>query len=205
MRSTRSNSVSALALATLLLIVLATPATAQNLLSNPDFDVNDLDWYHDTSSGQQWSADDADQCANSGSLTAMSVTTSPDFQAFSTRPTDCVAVTPGETLYASLRYRVGAQFLRVYFTYCSDAGCSSCGTFSPFIDFGPTSASWVEVGGASTIPASSVAAVYLTIDAALASATPFSVDLDRVYLGRIDWIASDDFELGSLCRWSVHP
>lgn len=203
MRCARPSRATTLLPALLLLALTAAPGRAQNLVSNPDFDADDLLWYHDTSTDQQWSAVDADLCVDSGSLTAGSVETSPDFQGFSTRPTDCIAVSPDETLYASLRFRSGAFFTRLYFTYCADVGCSNCGTFGPIFAFASASATWATLAGSDTIPASGVAAIYLTIDGALSSPDPFTVDLDRVYVGRIDRVFEDDFELGAPCRWST--
>jgi hypothetical protein len=203
MRCARLSRASILLPTLLLLALTAAPGRAQNLVSNPDFDADDLLWYHDTSTGQQWSAVDADLCVDSGSLTAGSVETSPDFNHFSTRPTDCVAVNPNETLYAALRYRTDASVIRLYFTHCADVDCFNCGSFGPYFAFANASVPWVALGGSDTIPASGVAAVYLSINASLGSASPFTIDLDRVYLGRIDRVFEDDFELGAPCRWSV--
>lgn len=203
MRCARPSRAPTLLPALLLLALAAAPGRAQNLVSNPDFDADDSLWYHDTSTDQQWSAVDADLCADSGSLTSGSVETTPGFNHFGTRPMDCVAVNPNETLYAALRYRTDASVIRLYFTHCADVDCSNCGSFGPYFAFAGASATWVALGGSDTIPASGVAAVYLSISASLGSASPFTIDLDRVYLGRDDRVFGDDFELGAPCRWSL--
>lgn len=177
------------------------PLAAQNLITNPDFDVDDLNWFHDTSDNQHLGTADADACPDSGSLTANGVNTSPNFYYFLIRPLDCIPVTAGETLHASLRYRFsGSSFVRLYYSQCVDASCTNCTTFSGFVDTEMASAAWAPLEGTWSVPSSGVAAVWLTLDAF--SAAPFTIDLDRVYVGRIARISSDGFEGGTTCRWS---
>lgn len=180
-------------------------ATAQNLIGNPELDSDDSGWYHDTSLSQQWDSEDSDLCSDSGSLTAMALTTSPEFQAYSTRPMDCVAVSADEIVHLSIRVRLDASdvIARIYLTYCADSGCVNCGSFSPYLDYDtPSAGVWTTLAASHAIPSAGVAAVYFTINASEAAATPFTIDLDRAYLGRTDFVYQDDFEIGEACRWS---
>jgi hypothetical protein len=173
---------------------------AQNLISNPDFDVDVLQWFHDTSVNQLWSSDDADTCPLSGSLSADSVETTPGFFHFSTRAMDLIPVSPGEEIFVQLDYRSDAALTRLYLTYCSDPGGTTCVTFSPYLAFAGPTASWTTLSGSQVIPAG-VGAVFFSTNASSGTAA-FAIELDRAYLGRSARILSDDLEGGSVCRWS---
>jgi len=177
----------------------ATTLPAQNLLTNPELDENIDHWYFDTHGGQDWTSDDSDGCPFSGTLEAEALETTPGFWGFSTRPMDQVAVTPGETVHAAIRFRApGAFFGRLYLTYCASE--FNCGSFSAFLDFASGSADWVTLEGSDLIPAG-IQFVFLTIDATSATAS-FEIDVDRAYLGRQPRIFNDSFEATTPCRWS---
>jgi hypothetical protein len=188
------------ALAVLVLLFVATSSSAQNLVTNPEFDTSISNWFSDTNAGQVWVDDDADGCSSSGLLNGISANTSPNFWAFSTRPMDQIPVTAGETVYVSISFRSpGATFGRLYLGYCADE--ANCGTSSALLDFAAGSLAWLTLEASDVIPAG-VTFAFLTVDA-ISGTGSFAIDLDSAYFGREPRIFHDSFELGEACRWNV--
>ncbi len=191
---------SSLALTVLVLLFAAAPGPAQNLITNPELDSSISDWYSDTNAGQAWLNEDADLCPFSGLLAGISAQTSANFWAFSTRPTDQIPVTAGETVYASIRFRSpGATFGRLYLVYCTDS--ANCGSSSAILDFAAGSLAWLTLEASDVIPAG-VAFVFLAVDATSGTGS-FAIDVDSAYFGRQALIFNDSFEQSEACHWEV--
>lgn len=201
---------SKLRLCLFLLTATATVAprvSAQNLLSNGDFDsgagLTDWTW----GPGGAVVGVDSGSCALSGSADASSGAT-PSGQFFAMYSTQCVAVDPiaTPTLHVGALYRTTAPvFARLHLQSFTD---SACATFEGyyFAAAAPSSASWTGLGGTVTFgPNTHSFVVAADFNPTAAGAQPFTGSFDRFYVGELPQIFVDGFEpeSGSACHWSA--
>jgi len=176
----------------------AAPAAGQNLISNGDFNVgvNSEGWtvWYASSTGN--GSFDADLCIGSGTLyAARGGLTSVEMHADG----DCIPVEQGETLYPSVRYNTQATNFRIWMDRFWDSSCDQLRVSSTYPNgFGPTSG-WASAAQPFLIGANTGAVkLFFIAD----SNAPFTVEIDRVYIGRSPRIFADDLEGVSSCRWS---
>jgi hypothetical protein len=186
--------------ALVLALALATaPLAAQNRIGNPEFDASIDGWFFDFSAAMTWIEEDVDDCAASGALEGISGEASPSSWLFMTRAMDLVEVTPGETVYLSVRFlSPGALTGSIFLTYCVDP--FNCGSSSPFLDSATGALEWVTLEASHEIP-EGVAIVLFGVSASSPTGS-FAIDLDSAYLGLAERIFAESFEPGEICRWS---
>lgn len=182
------------------------PSAAQNVLLNPDFDVDVAGWQAVLGTIDLDPMDeDADACpeSSSGRLVAASQP-GPEFLGVVQATDSCLDVTPLQEIWidATLWLR-SAEFVAVGLTvleYTDDA----CTTF---LDPPVQTAIELSVGAApeaehlSVTTSVGVESVGLQIETG--ALVPNALLLDRLYLGVAERIFADDFEGGSTCRWSA--
>jgi hypothetical protein len=194
------RSAASLVAVTVLSLAGASATSAQNLLTNPEFDgygtsglPNDPfpQW---NSTGAVAAGEDADGCPNSDSHRQ-----EPNSVPGGGIAADCVQTTPGETLYLEVTYRSTAP-VDLGLLQASDATCTtfSIGPAPPPPSI-PPSGDWTTVRLQTTVAASRFSVFFrLRADAD----APYVVEFDRAYLGREERVFADDFDGGSFCRWS---
>jgi hypothetical protein len=182
----------------------ATLLPAQNLLVNPDFDVDASSWELAMSDGTgqaSWVAGtDASSCAGSGSLRVDASFAETGLAAVSS--SQCVPTTPGTLLAvrASVRHdAVCAVWLGV--TKYFDSECQNVFEGVGFAQ-APDGDGFVRVEGAVYVE-SGIVAMRPEIDSYCALDGSTSIALDELYFGPPSWIFSDGFEIGETCRWST--
>ncbi|MEO7794568.1 MAG: hypothetical protein ABIV06_07315 [Thermoanaerobaculia bacterium] len=174
------------------------PLAGQNLISNGDFNVgvNSEGWIVHYASSTGNGSFDADLCIGSGTLFATrGGLSSVEMHADG----DCIPVAQGETLYPAVLYNTPATNFRIWLDQFWDASCSQLRVSSTYPDgFGPTSG-WATAAQPFPIgPDTGAVKLFFTADAS----SPFTVEIDRVYIGRSPRIFADDLEGVSSCRWS---
>lgn len=106
--------------------LLAARALAQNtLVANPEFDagVGISNWFIATSlQVSSWSLDDADDCAGSGSYSALALEQSESASLAIAVPNDCLDVQPDAQLFLQVTYRSAMPLYLYLFLYPS-ASC----------------------------------------------------------------------------------
>jgi hypothetical protein len=175
-------------------------AAQENLLStNPEFDDGLAGW---TTGAAQTSAaaGDADGCPQSFSFHGSA--TGPDSPS-SVRivSPDCIPVQQGDLLEIEVRYRAEAPVhlepLLFGGTACSASFIAELGPALPAVGEWTVGRRTFEVQPANATGVR--LAVIAQIDPGPVS---FMLDVDRAYLGRRPRLFADDFEGGSICRWT---
>ncbi|HEV8629038.1 MAG TPA: hypothetical protein VGV61_01890 [Thermoanaerobaculia bacterium] len=190
-------------LSLLALIALLAPGAAQaagtNGLQNPDFDADLSHWSFDVTTGTgtfagPGQAQDANGCPNSGSVSIAGVSVGASFVA---AVIQCVP-NPGGLLTAKFRAKVvSGTNVRGNFLFND---CSTLLSHGGGSDVPLASTGWTDVvhegftGGGSTSEQVSFVAV--------SSSGPFTVLIDRAFVGRFKELFADGFEIGSTCRWN---
>lgn len=156
-----------------LLLLVAAPAGAQNLVRNPGFDVNTASWSIFTSNDSTggFSTNDASGSASSGSMTLLQPSSNSNV-AF-----QCVEVSPSMPWAASVATEIfgggGASFL---LQWSDTPDCGNGGEELLVADEeGPIS--WTTIGGMGVSPADAVSALVLLRTGSAGSATFFFDDV----------------------------
>ncbi|MGE0639342.1 MAG: hypothetical protein AB7G12_06050 [Thermoanaerobaculia bacterium] len=185
----------------------ASGSSAQNLLSNPAFDVGQGTdgWIVETGS-VQLVADQA-HCTTSQALEGTSGVSGGGNQFFFFETIGCIAIDSAvhPTIFLGGDYRTTANvYSRIYLTLFNDSGCQGGASFTPTVA-GPSSPIWTRILGEVNLP-NGVQGVRFSVDNIIAQIgePQFTVEWDRLYLGFDGEIYSDSFEFesGSNCRWS---
>lgn len=194
------------AIATALAVGPGTPAQAQNILQNPDFDVNVLGgWNSMNACPFLRVAQDSDLCAGGGSAQITSVPGGNDQVADLGQ---CRPVTPGMSTRGRGRMRIGSGTGvtgAVAFDFYTDATCQNnilgAGTFTTHTPL--DAVLWTEILTAVIVSPGNAGSVRFFVQGVKTnSATPMSIQLDRTYFGSSTQIFEEDMEVGSTCRWS---
>lgn len=176
---------------------LGAPLAGQNLIGNGDFDVgvNSQGWHVLYAASTGNGSFDADLCIGSGTLFA----TRGGIASVEMHADDCIPVVQGETLYAEAQYNTPATNFRIWLDQFWDSDCTQLRVSSTYPNgFGPTSG-WASAAQSFPIGADTGAIkLFFTADAS----TPFTVEIDRVYIGRSPRVFADDLEGMSSCRWT---
>jgi len=185
-----------------LVICAGSPAVAQNLLANPDFDTGVAGW--DTFAA--WSDEDWLSSASSGSATRIN-----DAVSISGLPLAAQCI---ELPTAAPRYRLSGWMLNpagqtapgygnLYLTFHSAAACDDSALIDGFdAPSVQQTGVWEGVGVIVTTPSGSVSA---RVGSTVQTLGPglLQVYLDHVIFEVWDPIFSDDFESGGLSNWLV--
>lgn len=187
--------------------LLAARALAQNtIVANPEFDagVGISDWFVAKSLQiSSWSLDDADDCAGSGSYSALALEQSESASLAIAVPNDCLDVQPDAQLFLQVTYRSAMPLYLYLFLYPS-AGCQGARFTEDVLTAHPASAVWTTVESVTTLPVGDpVASVRFVAVSQDDLGSSFSTSFDRPYLGLSERIFGDDFDAGSTCRWSA--
>lgn len=184
----------------------ATVAMAQNVVGNGEF--NNLDetdgWTPVFASEWTYAPNDANGCdLSGGGYGASTPIADPDrpryFQVLSP---GCLSLSPGQAMYVDFQYWAPVEVVRTLLLMYSSSDCTT-GQGGFYFWFLAGTAEWTRASlpFTNSINASSVR---LAFDAWNSTTSDFSLVFDRVYLGAVDRIFSDDFEGGSsACRWSA--
>ena len=187
----------------------ASAATAQNLLTNPEFDgfgtsgsTSDPFPGWDSRIVVPTAGEDVDACPDSDSHRQDSDSQSTGAIA-NPDPNDCVLVDPEETLHIEVAYRSSTPF-EVRLLQSPNEDCTETPIPIPLPppDI-PASADWTTVRLQRTL-APTTHSVVLWLRGA--GDGPYFLQLDRVYLGRAERIFADDFDGdagGTFCRWDA--
>ena len=202
------NAVLLLPLVLLAPFATARGAEAQNLLTNPDFDVPDglATWQEQT--GSVSLGTDSGTCATSSAVDATSGLSGGGSQYFFMTSTQCIPVDPATNpaLHLAGMYTATADvYARIYLQFFSDTGCSTPIGFSATL-VGGTSVAWNRIADTVAIDANA-GSVLVLVDGNPANLgePQFTMRWDRFYLGVEPQIFRDDFEFesGSACHWSA--
>lgn len=194
------------------LVLLATAASAQNLLSNAEFDAGDqiTHWTPDDPSRVSWvSDDDPDGChlsgGNSGSL---QVQGGPDYGGIGVTlwADDCLNIQAGQWVHVEFTSRAvptGTESVANVFATFLQEGCSGEATVtSDWVDDsgsgGQVPDSWSTLRGHGVFPTD-----VRSIRVGFVTATNQTIRFDRVYAGLAQRVFADDLDAGTFCRWDT--
>lgn len=199
MTSHRLLGAGALALA--LLLSISVPATAQNLVGNPDFDANvhAAGWSFLDGLSVSWLSGDRNVCPASGKLEVVGVSTlSPEGGNYAGAAwSDCIPVPGGATsLWLAFDWSdnnlVRAGVVKFPDSGCADAPALSVSSVGGNFGLWNHFESAIDVTGSQSI----------RVDVGFSGAAFDSLSFDRVYLGVARRSFADDFDGGATCRWS---
>lgn len=186
-------------LASLLAALGTLSAEAQNLLANPEFDVDGSSWSYTTGSFTEMT-DDADGCANSYALESFYGSGTAEYEV---NLGQCVTVTPGAPIVGRARLATlfGNADCYVAIRFFSDNPCTSAvagGGAPPLAGVGSP---WVVLSSAEfTVPGNaSGAKLEIWCGATFAG---FYLLTDRAYLGSPAEVFRENHEIGETCRWT---
>lgn len=183
---------------------------SENLLFNPEFADPLLysGWTIYFGTALDWTGQDSDGCAGSGSGQLSSATTDVGTQwaeAGQCQPIDPSTWTTGAhagfsyfSFDAALAY---AQYFYYSDTTCGQGGGSYLGLSS---NQGFTGPGWHRVAISAFSFPSTTQSVLVAVGAEAYQATPMELLFDRSYFGHVPVVFTDDFETtGGVCRWSA--
>jgi hypothetical protein len=178
-------------------VASASSVRGQNLLSNPDFNDSFAGWTATGGTAMGTSTSDADACPESLSLQLGSVL----FMGFHVTEAEADACVPvdNDTLYLRMSYLSTGQVNGVR-RHCYDN--SSCnGGFMGTADvlLGGPAADFIEISGSAVMPQGCYGVKFRVFSFHSAQAHPLLAD--RLFVGRVPRLFSDDFEGGNFCRW----
>lgn len=181
------------------------PASAQNLLANPELDADASGW--NLPYGGAWDGtEDANGCdaASPGSGAARTTSASIFGTSYSGfEPTACFEVAPGEAYFTSIAY-LSPVAGDVFLTFYPEPACAGAPEVLTFGSALSPTAFWSTYSEGFTVPAgkASLKFGWATVDVLNST---YEGLWDRAYLGEADRVFADDFETGGPCRWVVSP
>jgi len=180
------------------LVGIASWAEAQpaNRLLNPEFDDVLAPW---VSSGGL-AAVDADDCPGSGSA---NVPFSLPF--LNSYVAQCVEVSAGETLHASMRALSSRALVAGLFRFVFQSGPGCTGDELETIDseLTPLDTTWIRFHGSAVVPAGAASVGVLVSFGSVLSSAQANIWADRAWLGSQPLLFFDGFENNATCRWSA--
>ena len=192
-----------------LTLLIPMPLMAQNVLLNPGFDTDILNWDNIYSGMAVWDSRDANDSALSGSAV---VTNELGNGGSNGILSQCFDVSEGAVInYSAKVYQPSGQtgegygHLRIRFY--SEPACQSYLSSGNTSSNDPTFDTWIAVSGSDTAIASSASVrVYLAVVGTISNEN-FSVHFDDVVMTIVnDLLFADDFEDGTTDAWtSVVP
>ncbi len=194
-------------------LVPAPLGAGENVLTNPEFDVTQMEagWTIYFGSLLDWTGEDSNACPGSGAARIASSTTDVGTQwaeVGQCQPIDAAAWTSG--FHASFSYKSYEELSLAFanYFYYSDTGCGAFGGSYLGADgaSGPVGPGWHQVE--ITLPALPALAqsVLVAVGAEANQLTRMELSFDRAYFGKRPVIFTDDFEaVESTCRWTTVP
>ena len=190
-----------IAFAVLGAVAWSSGATAQNLVTNGDFDSGIGSWTRILGTSFSWSGLDEAGCAGSGSADDTAANTGATFDAAISQ---CVAISGGGTLSARVRYQQPGT-LTLRFDFTSAANCAT-GQLTTVTATAPASPStWSDAVLNNAAVPGAAHAVLVTVSAS--HTAPFHLLADQVRVSRRRPLFFDNFQ-GDVagethpCRWS---
>ena len=190
-----------LAFAVLGAVAWSSGATAQNLVTNGDFDSATAGWTRILGTNLSWNGLDEAGCAGSGSADDTAANTGATFDAAISQ---CVAISGGGTLSARVRYEQPGT-LTVRFDFASAANCSTGQLSTVTNTAGASPSSWSDAVLNNAAVPGGAHAVLVTVSAS--HTAPYHLLVDQVRVSRRPPLFFDNFQ-GDLageahpCRWS---
>lgn len=182
----------------------ASPAAAQNAFFNPDFDVDAAGWESVAGSfGLDPLNEDADDCPGSSSGRLVAGPFSTEFVGTVIAVDSCLDVEPFQEVWldATLWLRnAGTVWVQLRVREFTDDVCTLNSVVPPRAPFEPPVGAAPEQYRFSLETTAGVESVNVVVDSV--SLSPYTLLLDRLYLGVSERLFADDFEGGSTCRWS---
>jgi hypothetical protein len=185
---------------------LAAAASAQNLLTNPDFDDGLGLTLWTTNQGSWVLGADSGSCLLSDSAEGTSADVG-GLQIVGMRSAQCIPVDPvaTPTLYLGALYKSAANvYARLYVQFFSGGTCATHDSWSATV-FASISPNWNSILGPITIsPTAGSAKVWAEYVPTSPAEPQYNGSYDRIYLGVLPWTFVDGFEAesGSACHWS---
>jgi len=190
-----------------LTLSFAMPAAlrAQNLVPNPDFNLDAAGWSALYGS-VDWVEDDPDcsgQVPGSGALVLESEFFEGGELAYAASP--CFVVTPGPLCF-SMEYFQGGDAVWLEATYFPDDECPGSG----FVDASPAMGigsydGYTQIGSCTTVPVGTHRMKLQPKSLLFTFPGTSFLFVDRLYAGTATRVFADDFEPGAACRWAVTP
>lgn len=180
------------------------PAAAQNAFFNPDFDVDAAGWESGWGGfGLDPLDEDADDCPGSSSGRLASTWFGTVHAGTAIAVDSCLEVEPFQEVWldATLWLRnAGTVWVDLHVREFTDDVCTLHQSLLPREPFEPPVGATPEQYCFSLETREGVRSVNVVVDSV--SISPYTLLLDRLYLGVRERLFADHFEGGSTCRWS---
>lgn len=185
--------------------LIGSAAGGQNLLANPDFDQDGNSWEMLVGSAVVWQVSDEGTCPASGSIV---VDSSPDSGFETAVLRQCVPAGSLSTVAASVSFREGGPWNSLFVFFHLSVDCTD--PSPPFVGqspLDPSPGAWARLEVvAAAVPAGTQSFEYRAGGGL--GGDPFSIELDRAYLGTAERVFAADFDTDEAggsqpCRWST--